>query len=316
MTALSAPASPKVDPGCRQGAPVVHASAQTLLVAVLTMLVVQSSQADERLARLPPEQQALASEYSRFVTRMDEKYFSRVAAMNGGAEYETLTMDSEYSDYDIRVTRGPVMEKFGRMLALGNKTSPGRGERVLTWGRFYSLDAHPRTPLVGMLHATIVLQFFANGDVGTGGWLGVMPGTRVEADLAELRALTDEHFAKHAKDPGLYRRLICKGTEDTIARWRRKPACVGVSFYGPPVFRGDPTQSYAFIADLFDAFVGAYLDHVEQRADAEYTVVDVQAQDDMRRQWMVDQLFSDPFASKIVPFEAWSMANMPPEVKF
>ena len=34
------------------------------------------------------------------------------------------------------------------------------------------------------------------------------------------------------------------------------------------------------------------------------------------RRWLMDQLFSDPFASKIVPFEVWSAANVPPTIKF
>jgi len=286
--------------------------AATLLLAI----GVADVTADERLARLPPDQQSLARDYGQFVAAMDDKYFARAKSLNGGAEYETLILDNEYSDYDIRVTRGPVIEKFGRMLAVGNKTSPGRGDRVLTWGRFYSLDAHPKTPLVGMLHATIVLQFFETGPPSTGGWLGVMPGTRVADDLEALKALTDAHFARHDKQPGLYRRLICKGTEDTVARWRRRPACAGVSFYGPPVFPADARQSFEFIAELFDAFVGEYMAQVERRDADDYTVADLQAQDDMRRRWLLDQLFSDPFASKIVPFEAWSLANLPPEVKF
>ncbi len=286
-------------------------AAALLLVSSLTGAV-----ADERLASLPPGQQALARDYNQFVQAMDEKYFGRVAALNNGADVETLVMDSEYSDYDIRITRGPVVEKFGRMLALGNKTSPGRGDRILTWGRFYSLDAHPKTPLVGMLHATIVLQFFETGDPSASGWLGVMPGTRVDEDLRALKALTDSHFARHDKQPDLYRRLICKGTEDTVARWRRRPACAGVSFYGPPVFPGDARQSFEFIAGLYDDFVGLYMDQVERRGEDDFTIADVQAQDEMRRRWLLDQLFSDPFASKIVPFEAWSLANLPPEVKF
>jgi hypothetical protein len=287
------------------------------LTSVLGVLVGGGVTAnDERLARLPAEQQALARAYTEFVAAMDEKYFGRVAALNGGADYETLQMDTEYSDYDIRVTRGPVVEKFGRMLAIGNKTSPGRGERVLRWGRFYSLDAHPRTPLVGMLHTAFVLQFYEDGSAFTGGWIGVMPGTRVAADLQALKTLTDDYFARHGKDPALYRRLICQGTADTNPAWRRQPACVGASFYGPPVFPGDVQQSFEFIAGLFDAFVDLYLQQLAARADDPVTALDLQAQDDMRRRWLLDQLFSDPFSSKIVPFEAWSLANMPPEVKF
>jgi hypothetical protein len=36
----------------------------------------------------------------------------------------------------------------------------------------------------------------------------------------------------------------------------------------------------------------------------------------MRKRWLVDQLFSDPFASELVPFEVWSLANVPPTINF
>lgn len=254
--------------------------------------------------------------FTQFVADMDDKYFSLVEGMNGGIEFEDREMSTEYSDFDLRVARGDVMEKAGRMLSFSKKLSPGRGDGVLTWGRFYSLDMHPKTPLVGMLHATIVMQMFEDGKVGTGGWLGVMPGTKVDADLALLKRLTDEYFAARGKDPALYRRLICKGTHDTIAEFRRKPACSGVSFYGPPVYPDDPEASIRFIAGLFDEFVGTYMDIAAERADDPFTDADILAQDDMRRRWLIDQLFSDPFSSKIVPFEAWTFANVPPVIKF
>ncbi|NIW23105.1 MAG: hypothetical protein GWN29_00260, partial [Gammaproteobacteria bacterium] len=166
--------------------------------------------ADERIERLPDDQRQLAERFSAFVESMDDKYFSRVASINGGADFEDRYIENEYSDFDLRVTRGAVVEKAGRMRSFGHQSNPGRGEGVLTWGSFYSLDFHPKSPLVGMLHATIVLQFFEDGEATVGGWLGVMPGTRVEADLAQLEAVTEAHFDAHGKDPSLYRRLVCK----------------------------------------------------------------------------------------------------------
>jgi coproporphyrinogen III oxidase len=251
-----------------------------------------------------------------FIAEMDEKYFGLVANMNGDAGVEDRTASTEYSDFELRVARGAVMEKAGRMLAIGKKLSPGRGDGVLTWSRFYSLDMHPRTPLVGMLHATIVMQTFQDGSISTGGWLGVMPGTKVDEDLARLKQVTDDYFARHDKDPSLYRRLICKGTHDTIGEFRRRPACSGVSFYGPPVYPDDPGASIRFIAGLFDEFAGAYMDIAAARADDPFTHDDLVAQDDMRRRWLIDQLFSDPFSSKIIPFDIWSFANVPPVIKF
>jgi coproporphyrinogen III oxidase len=101
-----------------------------------------------------------------------------------------------------------------------------------------------------------------------------------------------------------------------VTEFRRRPDDSGVSFYGPPVFPGDTARSYEFVAELFDQFTSAYMDLVSKRARDSYTPADLAAQDTMRKRWLVDQLFSDPFASKLVPFEVWSLANVPPVVKF
>ena len=271
---------------------------------------------DERLERLPPEQRELADYLSAFILDMDAKYFSRIGAMNGELEFEDRSQETEWSEYELRVTRGEVMEKAGRMFSKGKKSNPARGDGNLVWGRFYSLDMHTKTPLVGMLHATIVLNLFEDGSSSVGGWLGVMPGTKIAEDLDYLKSLTDAYFAKAGKDPSLYRRLICKGTHETVFEFRRLPACSGVSFYGPPVYRGSTEDSIKFVAGLFDAFVGAYVDIAEKRADQPYTEADLLAQDVMRKRWLIDQLFSDPFASAIVPFDVWSFANVPPVIKF
>lgn len=264
---------------------------------------------------LSREERVILSTYLEdFVAQMDEKYFGRVEAMNGGIEFEDRFIQTEFSDHFLRVTRGDVMEKAGRMDSHGKKNTRGSG--TLAWGKFYALDMHPKTPLVGMLHATIVLQTFEDGAVATGGWLGVMPGTKIEEDLALLKKITDDYFAAHGKDPSLYRELICKGTHETIGEFRRKPACSGVSFYGPPVYRDDPEASLKFIAGLYDEFVGAYMDITEKRSTEGFTQADLDAQDAMRKSWLVDQLFSDPYAKSIVPFEVWSFANVAPTIKF
>ena len=289
------------------------------LIAFLPSLAVASGHKGREgpLVKVSADKQAELREwYDDFVAGMDDKYFGQVGEMNGALEFEDRFAETEWSAFELRVTRGPVMEKAGRMLAPGKKLSPGRGDGVLTWGRFYSLDMHPKTPLVGMLHATIVMQMFEDNAVTTGGWLGVMPGTRIEEDLTLLKQVTDDYFRRHGKDPSLYRRLICKGTEDTIAEFRRKPACSGVSFYGPPVYPEDPEASIQFIAGLFDEFTGTYMDIVRERADDPFTAADIAAQDGMRKRWLIDQLFSDPFAAKIVPFDIWSFANVPPVIKF
>jgi hypothetical protein len=279
-----------------------------------------ATQADTRLARLSPEHQALALRMVGFMETADDRYFARAKALNGGggapAPDDTLSRETDDSVYDVRVTRGPVVEKLGRMLAEGKKTQPGRREGALLWGRFYSIDVHPKTPLVGMLHATLVLQFYEDGTGFAGGWLGVMNGTRIDEDMQVLTKVVDTHFAGHDRDPVIYRRLIIKGTDDTVSAFRRKPDPSGVSFYGPPVFPGDVARSYDFIENLFGKFTDAYLDIISKRTGAPVTADDVARQDYMRKSWLVDQLYSDPFASQLVPFEVWSLANVPPTVRF
>lgn len=284
------------------------------------LTVPATTHADSRLERLSPEHQAIARRMVAFMEQADRKYFARAQALNGAAlapaAGDVLSRETDDSIYDVRVTRGPVVEKLGRMVAEGKKTQPGRREGELVWSRFYSIDVHPQTPLVGMLHATLVLQFYADGTGFAGGWLGVMNGTRVEQDMAALAGVVDTHFDGYGRNPGVYRGLIVKGTEDTISEFRRRPDPSGVSFYGPPVFPGDVARSYEFIEGLFGKFTDAYLDLIPKRTGVTVTADDVARQDAMRKRWLVDQLYSDPFASKLVPFEVWSLANVPPTVRF
>ena len=286
----------------------------------------------QRLEQLSVENRLIAEDLIKFIEDSDNKYFSWAGCINlnltaidnnclskdnGNTADESFQSVTKYSDFDVRVARGPIVEKMGRMISEGKMTSPGRGEeRNLLWGRFYSIDVHPKTPLVGMLHATLVLQIFEDGSIGTGGWLDVMPGTRVKSDMNYLKKVTDEYFEENNADPSLYRRLVCKGTEETIAEFRRKPSCAGVSFYGPPVFRESGEKSYRFIKGMYSEFVDAYFETIQQRMNDPYTEEDLLAQEKMRKSWLIDQLFSDPFASKIVPFEVWATANVAPTVKF
>jgi len=288
------------------------------VVAAATVAAAPGFAADDdaRLARLTPGDQALAREALAFMARMDEKHFGRVAELNGGLTFEDLRQSTDDTDYEVRVTRGPVVEKAGRMLAVGKKNQRGRGGGEIIWSRFYSLDFHPTTPLVGMLHATIVVQFYESGASAAVGWVDVMPGTRVAEDLARLKAITDAHFEKYGRNVAPYRQLVLKGTDDTVSEFRRRPSGSGVSFYGPPVFPGDTVRSFRFVSELFDQFTTAYLDQVAQRHGQPHTDEDVLAQERMRKRWLVDQLFSDPYASELVPFEVWSLANVPPVIRF
>jgi coproporphyrinogen III oxidase len=293
---------------------VALASVASLLVMTATTAFAAAD--DYRLDPLPPEQRELAERFNAFLIQMDEKYFGRVAELNGELVLDDREFSTEWSDHEVRVTRGAIMEKAGRLYSMGKKQRAERGGREIVWSRFYALDMHPRTPLVGMLHAAIVLQFFGDGSSYAGGWLGTMPGTRIEEDLGLLKHTTDDYFAAAAVDLAIFRRLVCKGTDDTVPDFRRLPACVGASFYGPPVYRGDTGKTLDFIAGFYDLFVETYMDIVEKRANDPFTDADILAQDKMRKRWFMDQVFSDPYSSVQIPFEVHSFWNAAPVVKF
>lgn len=272
---------------------------------------------DAHLERLSPANKALAQRMLASVARWDQKYRDRAAAFNGGpAAPETLHRETDYSIYDVWVTRGPVIEKLGGFLAEAKKQQPDRRGSPLVWSRFYSLDYHAKTPLVGMLHSALVLQFNEDGTGFVGGWLGVMNGTRNEQDMAQLAKVVDDRFAKFGKSPELYRQLMLKGPDKADPAFLRRPDPSGVSLYGPPTIPGDMAKSYELAEGLFEQVNDAYLEILARRATQSYTPEDEARRDEMRKRWLTDQLFADPFASKVVPFEVGSFSNMPPVIRF
>jgi len=288
-----------------------------VLAAATVMACSASAMADARLERLSPANQALARQMLASVARWDKTYASRAVALNKGASApETLHRETDYSIYDVWVTRGPVIEKLGRMLAEAKQQQPDRRGPPLVWSRFYSLDYHAASPLVGMLHSALVLQFYEDGTGFVGGWMGVMNGTRNDEDMAQIARVVDERFAKYGKSPDLYRKLMLRGPEKADPAYLRQADPSGVSLYGPPVFPGDLAKSWEFAEGLFEQVNDAYLEIVARRAKTSYTAEDEARRDEMRKRWLTDQLFADPFASKVVPFEVGALANMPPLIRF
>jgi len=270
---------------------------------------------DRRFNKLPEEQKALASRMKDFMQEMDDRYFEQAKQINDGElALEDKDFTTDTSDYNVLVGRGPDVEKIGRMWSYVKEDA--RENEELSWGRFYSIDVHPKTPLVGMLHATMVMQLYPDGRSFVGGWLGVLPGTKVDEDLADLKVTMDNIFAEFDLDVDFYRDLICVGDPREIRReFRRRPACVGASFYARPPFR-DVNKNFDLVSKAFVEFTDMYMETIERRKDQAFTDEDIVAQDGMRKRWLIDQLYSDPFASAIVPFEVWSYANVPPVIKF
>ena len=86
-------------------------------------------------------------------------------------------------------------------------------------------------------------------------------------------------------------------------------------FLCPPDARIN-TKNFAFVADAHTRFVDAYLDVLDRCKDEPFTDQDIENQSAMRRRWLEDHLFSDPFTMNVVPYKVWSFADAPPTVCF
>ncbi len=264
---------------------------------------------------LTPAQKYHADDIMAFIGAMEERFLAHVERYNGSLSPEVETLSFDTADYEILVARGPVVEKAGVMSAVVTAPLPPYlGEP--RWNRSIFFDVHPKTPHVPMLHLTMVFQYMADGTGTVGGWMDVLPAVWHEDDLAEMRERMNVVFNKHEVDPAPHRQLVVEGNPEEIDRtWRRKPAGVGGSFYGPPAIL-ITDGNVAFIKEAFETLLEAYFTVLDKRKNDPISADAIAAQDRQRKTWLQDQLFSDPFSSALVPYEAWSLSNAPPVVKF
>ena len=269
-------------------------------------------------AGLNEEQTIFAARALDFFSQMENMYFGRIDKMNGGNEHETRVMSTEYADHNAKAARGPVIQKGGRAYNITKK--PTRDfQKQTVWSRFYSVDMHAKTPLVGMIHAAFVIQFYPDGGSSIGGFLDVLPGATPEEDLLYMKEAMDAVYEKYEVDPKPHRELSCKGDDEAAAatnrRYRRKVACIGGSFYVQPMLTVTE-ENFNFVTEAYATFLDSYLTLAEKRADDPFTDEDVATQDAMRLNWFEDRFFSDPFTTDVVPYEIWSLHSLPPHVKF
>jgi coproporphyrinogen III oxidase len=165
-----------------------------------------------------------------------------------------------------------------------------------------------------MLHAAFTLHYNPDGTSAIGGWVDVLPGATSSGDLATLKQTMDRVFERYDVDPEPHRKMSCEGSPGEGQR-RREPACVGGSFYGRDMMVINE-QNFRFMTEAYREFLIAYLDLIEENQDTSYTAEDLAKQDYMRRNWLEDRFFSDPYTGNVVPYEVWALSTLPPVVKF
>ena len=287
-----------------------------IALAILTGSPVRSVHAETApdLTKLSPEAAAFASRTLDFIDKMNGIYFDAAARLNGdGNRLEHSELDTEFGNWDTQVARGPIMEKAGRTITVIKKPT---FQADTLWSRYLVLAAHPKSPLVGTMQASFVVEFHKDGNSMVAGMIDIMPAATSDEDLAEIKSAVEVVYQAHGVDGAKYRQRSCIASAEEInVEHRRKAACVGGNFFGRDPMKVTE-ENFEFMTEIYQTFVESFLAIVEKRQNDAYTEADLALQDEMRRGWLEDRLFADPNTTQFAPWEAWSLYSLPPVVKF
>jgi len=299
----------------------MSASRLLLLCGALTLQVALGEEAAAPAAApaAPPvltaEQESLSRRMLGFMDVSERDIFARLAKLNGDGTTEIRDFPMDNADHHVRLARGKVVEKAGWYVTMAKKANPPFVPEPI-FNRYMEINVHPRTPHVGMLHATVYFAYFANGKNLMAGYLDYVPAVWHDEDNQRLKASLDAVYARHGVDISRFRKQLCESAFGAKNhRDRLKAACVGTSLYDPPFLEATPAN-FDLASEAFTAFVNTYFDILEKRRSDRASSEDLLAQQAMRKRWLEDQLFADTFSMKVVPYEVWSLANQAPEVRF
>ena len=272
----------------------------------------------DSLDELTTDQAQVAREMLGFMDRIEGHFWQKVDGLNGikpgKATVETLLMDPPNNGhYEVRVHRGKVIEKAGVMTVNARLEKPpfvigGK------WNRFIEVAVHPKTPYLGMLHATFSVQISNKGDGNIGATMDMIKAAQFPEDLALFDQRVTAVFARYGMDREKYRGKGCAQKREGPWKYYRPGTCTGVSMYGPDLVADE--KHFALVSELYSTAVDTYFELLDKRRRQHYGSEELAAQDAMRKGWLEDQLFWDVLAKSFVPYEAWSAVNAPPVVKY
>lgn len=299
------------------GATLISPSTLFVWIALAVLAVASTKVADAEttpdMAKLTAENAALAARSLDFMDKMNDIYFDAADRLNGDQNrIEEQFIDNDSGTWDTRVARGPVMEKAGRILTVVKKPT---FQPESLWTRYFVMTVHPKTPLVGIMQASLIIQFYPDGTSALMGVIDVMVTAMSQEDLDEIKRAVEVVYQAHGVDGEKHRRKACEASPDQNHTYHRRSACVGGGFFGREMMSVNE-ENFNFYTEAYQTFVEAYLNVLERRKDDTYTEEDVSAQDAMRKNWFEDRLFVDPNTTQFTPYETWSLYSLPPTVKF
>jgi coproporphyrinogen III oxidase len=259
---------------------------------------------------LNSEQRELAGRMLELLGQRHDFFLDSIEKYNGTRAVETRLFDLEKARHEVEVARGEMLEKAAWYTNQTKMADPPYVPEA-TWDQYFELDFHPRTPLLGQLHATVYFTYLADGGSAIAGYMDYTPGTWIDEDIVYMKTVVDNIFEENGHDVEHYRSMLYKDYHKD----RLKAACIGAAFYVRPMLEVNETN-LDFVANAHETFIDAYFDVLDKRKDQSFTEEDLANQDSMRRRWLEDHLFSDPFTMHVVPYEVWSFADAPPVVRF
>ena len=259
---------------------------------------------------LTAEQHELAERMLELTVEREQFFLDTIEKYNGSRDVETRLFDLEKARHEVSVARGEVLEKAAWYTNRTKMADPPYVPESL-WDQYFEIDFHPRTPLLGQLHATVYFTYLADGSSAIAGYMDYTPGTWIDEDIAYMKKAVDDVFEEQGHDVEHFRQMLYKDYHKD----KLQAACIGAAFYARPMLEINEVN-LSFVHKAHETLVSAYLDVLDKRSEQSFSEADLANQASMRKRWLEDHLFSDPFTMYVVPYEVWSFADAPPVVTF
>jgi coproporphyrinogen III oxidase len=162
---------------------------------------------------------------------------------------------------------GTIFEKGGvNFSAVQSRLSPKLAHRLQveeqeTFATGLSLVIHPANPFVPTVHLNVRYFELENGDSWFGGGTDLTPWYLFEEDAVHFHRTLKT--ACDRNDPAYYSKFKKNCDEYFYLPHRNETRGIGGVFFD--YLRGKPDETFAFVSDIGDAFLNAYLPIVERR---------------------------------------------------
>jgi coproporphyrinogen III oxidase len=190
------------------------------------------------------------------------KFREDVWSREGGGGGRTRVMEEgrifEKAGVNFSAVAGNLPEEFAAKIPRGNGTA--------FFATGVSLVLHPRSPMVPTVHANF--RYLEKGDAAWfGGGTDLTPYYPYAEDAVHFHQTLKNVCDRH--DPEHYPRFKKWCDEYFFLKHRGETRGVGGLFFD--YVEGDPEKTFAFVSELGDAFLEAYVPVVRRRVDETYT---------------------------------------------